>query len=140
MPMNPTRADEISDSTPSSIPTPARRIGQTATFLPEIRGKRPTSSGVSTSTSSVGRSLVASYVRRSVTSLTSLRKWTVGVFLSRRYDSLCWISGCLTSVTGTSGWTLRDVRRPAAEARVERVLLAERLGAAADRLELRAVG
>ena len=99
MPMKPTRADEISETTPSSIPTPARRIGQTATFLPLIRGNRPISSGVSTSTSSVGRSFVASYVRRSVTSLTSFRKWTVGVFLSRRYESLCWTSGCLTSTT-----------------------------------------
>ena len=32
--MKPTRAPGISESTPSSIPTPARRIGQTATFLP----------------------------------------------------------------------------------------------------------
>ena len=35
--MKPTRAPEISESTPSSIPTPARRIGQTATFFPEMR-------------------------------------------------------------------------------------------------------
>ena len=42
------------------MPTPARRIGQTATFLPLMRGNDATSSGVSTSTSSVGRSLVAS--------------------------------------------------------------------------------
>ena len=41
MPMKPTRALEISESTPSSIPTPARRIGQTATFLPLIRGNSP---------------------------------------------------------------------------------------------------
>jgi hypothetical protein len=32
--MNPTRALEISDSVPSSIPTPARSTGQTATFFP----------------------------------------------------------------------------------------------------------
>ena len=38
--MKPTRAPEISVSTPSSIPSPARRIGQTATFLPEMRGER----------------------------------------------------------------------------------------------------
>ena len=42
----------ISDSTPSSIPIPARRIGQTATFLPEIRRAVVRSSGVSISTSS----------------------------------------------------------------------------------------
>src|SRR5690349_22672549 len=110
MPMNPTRALEIRDSTPSSIPTPARRIGQTATFLPLMRGKRPTSSGVSTSTSSVGMSFVASYVRSSVTSSTSLRKWTVGVSLSRRYESLCWTSGCVTSITGIACATVSSVR------------------------------
>ena len=38
MPMNPTRALEMSESTPSSIPTPARSTGQTATFLPAMRG------------------------------------------------------------------------------------------------------
>ena len=58
--MKPTRAPEISVSTPSSIPSPARRIGQTATFLPEIRGNGASSSGVSIETSSVGRSFVAS--------------------------------------------------------------------------------
>src|SRR5919198_5376126 len=133
--MKPTRALEISESTPSSIPTPARRIGQTATFLPLMRGNWPTSSGVSTSTSSVGRSFVASYVSSSVTSLTSLRKWTVGVFLSRRYASLCWTSGWRTSVTGTAR-RLRDVRRPAAEPRVQRVLLAQRGDAGADPVEV----
>ena len=35
--MKPTRAPEMSESTPSSIPIPARSTGQTATFLPEIR-------------------------------------------------------------------------------------------------------
>ncbi len=58
--MKPTRAPEISVSTPSSIPSPARRIGQTATFLPEICIIGATSSGVSTSTVSVGKSFVAS--------------------------------------------------------------------------------
>ena len=87
-------------STPSSMPSPARRIGQTATFFPEMRGIGVTSSGVSMSTCSIGKSFVASYVRSSVTSSTSLRKWTVGVSLSRRYESLCWTSGCVTSITG----------------------------------------
>src|SRR5829696_4093564 len=125
--MKPTRAPEISVSTPSSIPSPARRIGQTATFLPEMRGTGATSSGVSISTSSVGRSFVASYVRSSVTSSTSLRKCTVGVFRSRRYDTLCWTSGCMTWMTGTTG--LRDVRGVPAEAGVQRPPLAQRLGA-----------
>ena len=58
--MNPTRALEISDSVPSSIPTPARSTGQTATFFPEIRCASIFSSGVSISTVSVGKSFVAS--------------------------------------------------------------------------------
>ena len=58
--MKPTRALETSDSTPSSIPSPARSTGQTATFLPEIRCTVVRSSGVSISTVSVGKSFVAS--------------------------------------------------------------------------------
>ncbi len=84
MPMKPTRALETSESTPSSIPTPARSTGQTATFLPWIRCAVMRSSGVSISWSSVGKSFVASYVSSSVISFASLRKWTVGVSLSRR--------------------------------------------------------
>ncbi len=74
MPMNPTRALETSESTPSSMPTPARRTGQTATFLPEMRCAVIRSSGVSISWSSVGKSFVASYVNNSVISFSSLRK------------------------------------------------------------------
>ena len=55
--MNPTRAPGINESTPSSIPTPARRIGQTATFLPLIRRAPMRSSGVSISTGLVGQGL-----------------------------------------------------------------------------------
>ena len=84
MPMKPTRALETSESTPSSIPTPARRTGHTATFFPEIRCAGMRSSGVSISTVSVGKSFVASYTSRRVSSFASLRKWTVGVCLSRR--------------------------------------------------------
>ena len=51
---------ETRDSTPSSIPTPARSTGQTATFLPEIRWAVIVSSGVSISYGSVGISFVAS--------------------------------------------------------------------------------
>ncbi len=68
---------------------PARSTGQTATFFPEIRGTVVRSSGVSISTGAVGKSFVASYVSSSVTSLAILRKWTVGVSRSRRYESLC---------------------------------------------------
>src|SRR4051812_39003171 len=108
--MKPTRAPEMRSSTPSSIPSPALRMGHTATFLPEMRGIGATSSGVSTSTSSVGKSFVASYVSRYVTSSTSFRKCTVGVSLSRRYDSLCWMSGWRTSVTGMACATLTSGR------------------------------
>ena len=58
--MKPTRALETSESTPSSMPSPARRTGQTATFLPAIRSTVVRSSGVSTSSVSVGKSFVAS--------------------------------------------------------------------------------
>ena len=71
--MKPTRAPGISESTPSSIPTPARRIGQTATFLPEIRRALIRSSGVSISTSSsasVLRRLVGQEQRQLVDELT----------------------------------------------------------------------
>ena len=46
------RVLEISESVPSSIPTPARSTGQTATFLPLIRRAPMRSSGVSISTGS----------------------------------------------------------------------------------------
>src|SRR4051812_46350753 len=133
--MKPTRAPEMRSSTPSSIPSPALRMGHTATFLPEMRGIGATSSGVSTSTSSVGKSFVASYVSRYVTSSTSLRKCTVGVSLSRRYESLCWTSGCRTSVTviGRS----RSVRRVPAEARVERPPVAQPESAVTQLLDAR---
>src|SRR5436190_1308370 len=152
--MKPTRALETSDRTPSSIPTPARRTGHTATFFPEMRSAVMRSSGVSISTSSVGISFVASYVSRSVSSFTSLRKWTVGVSLSRRYESLCWTSGCLTWIRRPvpTVWLtaailprarcragLRDVGGEAAEARVERPLLAERRAASDERRDVRAL-
>src|SRR5918996_13331 len=97
--MKPTRAPVIRSSTPSSMPMPARRIGHTATFFPEIRGTVVRSSGVSISTSSVASSFVASYVRRSVTSFTSWRNIWVGVCWSRRRPSLCCTSGWSTTVT-----------------------------------------
>src|SRR5918995_5752038 len=103
--MNPTRAPETSESTPSSIPIPARSTGQTATFFPEMRCTVVRSSGVSMSTSSVGKSFVASYVRSSVTSFAILRKCTVGVSFSRRYESLCWTSGCSTTIRRSPCWT-----------------------------------
>ncbi len=70
-----------------------------ATFFPEMRGTVVRSSGVETSTSSVARSFVASYVRRSVSSLTRRRKSAVDVLSSRSSPSLWSASGCETSVT-----------------------------------------
>ena len=88
MPMKPTRAPGRRDSTASSIPTPARRIGQMATFFPEIRVAVMCSSGVSISTSSSARLFVASYVRSRVSSLTSCRNICVVVVTSRSSPSL----------------------------------------------------
>ncbi len=81
------------------MPMPARRIGQTATFLPEMRGTEALSSGVEISTCSVARLFVASYVSSSVSSLTRRRKSAVEVLTSRSRPSLCCASGWLTSVT-----------------------------------------
>ena len=73
---------------------PARRIGQTATFLPEIRATVVRSSGVSISTSSVGevlRRLVREEQRQLVDELAEV---CVVVSTSRSRPSLCWTSGC----------------------------------------------
>ena len=67
-----------------------------------------------------------------MTSSTSLRKWTVGVSLSRRYDSLCWTSGCGTSTRPARRQRAHRVRRVPAEPGVQRPLVAERLRPAAD--------
>ena len=87
---------------------PARRIGQTATFFPEIRRAVMCSSGVSISISSSARPFVASYVRSSVSSFTSLPR-----HLRRRRDvaeqaELVLNEGCVTSVTVgvRGGWQL----------------------------------
>ena len=58
--MCPTFAVGTSASIPSTIPSPALRIGTTANLRPAITGVIHFSIGVSTSTSSSGRSLRAS--------------------------------------------------------------------------------
>ena len=68
-------------------------------FSPEMRGTVVSSSGVETSTFSVARSFVASYVRRRVSSLTRRRKSAVDVCSSRSRPSLCSASGWETSTT-----------------------------------------
>src|SRR5215211_4751491 len=141
--MNPTRAPGMSERTPSSIPTPARRIGQTATFLPEIRWTVIRSSGVSISTSSVASSFVASYVRSRVSSFTSWRNDWVGVDASRRRPSLCWTSGWVTSTTGAAVRVAIPsglVGRVPAPARVERAAFAEGVAPAPERVEVGLVG
>src|SRR4051794_23172651 len=139
--MKPTRAPEMRLRTPSSIPSPARRIGQTATFLPEIRWTVVRSSGVSISISSVARPFVASYVRRSVTSSTSWRKRCVGVESSRSIPSLCWTSGWSTTTTALCAAVVRVsgsfIGRVAAETRVQRPLFAKRFATAAQGIDLR---
>src|SRR5574338_186882 len=142
--MKPTRAPGTSESTASSIPTPARRMGQTATFLPEIRRAVVRSSGVSISISSSARSFVASYVSRSVSSLTSWRNICVVVVTSRRSPSLCWTSGWSTSVTlraaDVLGVAACDIRRVPPKAGIERAAIAERPGAGPQRVEVRILG
>ena len=82
--MKPTRALETSDSDAVEHPDarPQHRADRDLLAGDALRGHL--SSGVSISVGSVAMSFVASYVRRSVISSASLRKWTVGVSLSRR--------------------------------------------------------
>ena len=80
------------------MPSPARRIGTSASFFPATRTPRVCSSGVSTSVGSSGRSFVTSYAISIAISFTSCLKSRVVVCLSRRMASLCWISGCASTV------------------------------------------
>src|SRR6266404_3775612 len=91
--MCPTRADGMSCAIPSTMPSPARRIGTSVSFFPETWRPLIRSSGVSISTGSVARSLVASYAISMAISLTSCLKSRVLVSRSRRIESLCWMSG-----------------------------------------------
>jgi len=88
---DPRRGDELRDAL--DHPSPARRIGTSASFFPATRTPRIRSSGVSTSAVSSGRSFVTSYAMSMAISFTSCLKSFVVVFLSRRIESLCWISG-----------------------------------------------
>ena len=64
-----------------------------ASFLPAIVRHFATATGVSTSISFSGRSRVASKHMSMAISLMSSRNSLTLVFLSRRMESLCWISG-----------------------------------------------
>jgi len=83
----------MSCAIPSTIPSPARRIGTSVSFFPETCRPVVRSSGVSSSTVCVGRSLVASYAMSIAISLTSCLKSRVLVSRSRRMLSLCWMRG-----------------------------------------------
>ena len=123
------------------MPTPARRIGHTATFFPEMRSTSASSFGVVTRTVSVGSSFVASYVRSSVSSLTSWRNIWVFVCSSRSRPSLCADERMLDRDElrgGRRGPRHRPhvlERGEPAEPRVERARLAEREAARPQCLE-----
>ena len=100
---------------PSTMPSPARRIGTSVSFFPETWRPVIRSSGVSISTGSVGRSLVASYAMSMAISLTSCLKSRVLVSRSRRMESLCWMSGWSRTVRfgkrgGRHGTNMRGPR------------------------------
>src|SRR5512133_3558932 len=78
---------------PSTMPSPARRMGTRTGSYPERRRASKRSSGVSMVIGSSGRWRVASKAISMAISSTNSLKTLVGVALSRRIDSLCWISG-----------------------------------------------
>ena len=78
------------------MPSPARRIGTSVSFLPLTRIPVVRSSGVSTGAASRGSSLVASYAINVAISSTNSLKILVGVVRARRSETLCCTSGCET--------------------------------------------
>ena len=70
------------------MPSPARRIGTSVSFLPLTRWPIVRSSGVSTGAASSARSLVASYAMSIAISSTSSLKIFVGVARSRSMREL----------------------------------------------------
>ena len=128
--MKPTRALETSESTPSSMPTPARRTGQTATFLPEMRGTVVARAASRSRPSSVGKSFVASYVSSSVTSFDELAEVDGRRVLVPQVGQLV-LDERVVDVRQTTVWVTRRTR-VAAEAGVERPLRAQRRARAAS--------
>src|ERR1700739_2214868 len=96
--MCPTRAEGSSASIPSRMPPPARRIDTRHSFLPASNGKLARSIGVSISVTASGSSRVASYASSRLISRSNRRNSAVDVLRSRISDSLCWTSGCSTTV------------------------------------------
>src|SRR6266540_3670921 len=106
--MWPTRADGMSCEMPSTIPSPARRIGTSVSFLPATCWPAVFSRGVAISTGSSGRSFVTSYAMSMAISLTSCLKSRVLVRRSSRIVSLCRIRGWLNTVRfGKAGLPMR---------------------------------
>ncbi len=98
--MCPTLALGISFSMPWIIPSPARRRGITANFLPAIVLACAFANGVSTSIFSTGRCLVISYtINPAISSTSSLNSLTL-VSTFRIIPSLC----C------TRGWSMITTR------------------------------
>ena len=100
MPTTLTLAFGIVSSTPSSMPSPARRIGTTVTFLPLICSTSVGPLQHCTVVFSSGKSAVASYASNRASSFVSSRNFLVEISSSRSSPTLCLTSGCLTSITG----------------------------------------
>src|ERR687887_292601 len=98
MPRCPTRASGSRRRKPSTIPRPARRTGTIATS-PSRRLPLAGSSGVSTVTSRVGRSRVASIASIAEASSSARRKAPCGVARSRRTTRRSARTGCSTTVS-----------------------------------------
>ena len=142
MPMNPTRALEMSERTPSSIPTPARSTGQTATFLPEIRGdgdRLERRLDLDVFGRKLLRRLVGQQQRDLLDELAEVdgRRVLVAqvrqLVLDQRVRHMRDAAGCVAALT-------RRVRGVAAEPRIERPLRAERVDARAQPREVGAIG
>src|SRR4051794_1725667 len=98
MPRWPTRASGSRSRNPSTIPSPARSTGTIATS-PSSRFPFAGSSGVSTVTSRVGRSRVASIARIADASSSARRNAPCEVARSRRITSRSASTGCSTTVS-----------------------------------------
>src|SRR5919199_3354977 len=111
MPRWPTRASGSRRRKPSTMPRPARRTGTIATS-PSRRLPLAGSSGVSTVTSRVGRSRVASIARIAEASSSARRNAPCDVARSRRITSRSASTGCSTTVSRSGMAAILARRRP----------------------------
>src|SRR4051812_47302075 len=116
MPRWPTRASGSRSRNPSTIPSPARSTGTIATS-PSSRFPFAGSSGVSTVTSRVGRSRVASIARIADASSSARRNSPCEVARSRRTTSRAASTGCSTTVSRSGMAAVLAGRRPRRECR-----------------------